>query len=864
MIMMGKDAWEITALAVVGLLVLAQAATAQVTVSLVSDAGPGPAAAHGLTKLAAALSARKIEVDRAAAPASAKGGILVVAGLASGPGPAAEILKAAGVSVPAVPEALAVHHVQVAGKPALVVGGADDRGLMYALLDVADRVGWASDPARPFSEVKDTVEKPAVAERALSVYTFHRATFESRFFDEAYWARYLDMLAADRFNTFVLILGYENWGYFAPPYPYFFDIEEFPGVRVVDFGADRQKRYLAALNRLIAMTHERGLSFTIGIWDHIYRGGVQGPTEYSKKPTPGLVWGLSAENLRPLTKAGLAKFLRLVPEIDAIQFRMHDESGLKPGEMEAFWGDVFDVVKACGRDIRCDLRAKGLPDAVIDTAVAKGLKFRVTTKYWAEQMGMPFHPTHIPRQNQHDRRHGYADLLRYPQRYKMHWRLWNGGTIRVLLWGDPDYVRRFAESTHLYDGDGFEVNEMLATKMQDHPHDMKPFDLLRPAYRYYDYEFERYWHFYQVWGRVGYNPAAPPEVWQREFQRRFGVEAAPAIERGLHRAGQVLPRLMAAIFPYHRFPMTRGWIEKQRWEDLPGYAKAEPGDTEQFLGFAEAVRCRLEGEDSAKIHPAVTSRWLAGASADILEAVAEAEKRIGAQRGKEFDSTMTDLKIMGNLALYHSRRIPAGLAYALFARTSDPKALDDAIAHEKRAIEAWEDLVKAAGDVYNDDLAFGRPSAGLSGHWRDELAALKKGLEKLEDERKTLKPATPAAKIPAVAAKKDNEPPEVRHTPVATAPAGKPLTLRATVTDPSGVKWVHLKYRGVTQFEDYRTLAMAPAAEKGVYEAEVPAEHVAPPWDFMYFIEVMDNAGNGRIWPDLEKETPYVVVRLQR
>jgi dienelactone hydrolase len=32
----------------------------------------------------------------------------------------------------------------------------------------------------------------------------------------------------------------------------------------------------------------------------------------------------------------------------------------------------------------------------------------------------------------------------------------------------------------------------------------------------------------------------------------------------------------------------------------------------------------------------------------------------------------------------------------------------------------------------------------------------------------------------------------------------------------------------------------------------------------MYFIEVIDNRGNGKIYPDLEKETPYVVVRLQR
>ncbi len=55
----------------------------------------------------------------------------------------------------------------------------DDRGLMYALLDVADRVGWAKDPKRPLSEVRDADEAPAVAERAISKYTMHRRCFES-------------------------------------------------------------------------------------------------------------------------------------------------------------------------------------------------------------------------------------------------------------------------------------------------------------------------------------------------------------------------------------------------------------------------------------------------------------------------------------------------------------------------------------------------------------------------------------------------------------------------------------------------------------------------------------------------------------
>ena len=166
---------------------------------------------------------------------------------------------------------------------------------------------------------------------------------------------------------------------------------------------------------------------------------------------------------------------------------------------------------------------------------------------------------------------------------------------------------------------------------------------------------------------------------------------------------EILPRIVAACYPYHYFPMTRGWAEKQRLGDLPNYAKAEGSDIQQFASFDEEAQMLFEGGETAKIRPAETSRWLAETAADVAAQVAEAEKRIGNHRNKEFDSTMVDLKILSNLALYHSRRIPAAVSYRLFKRTQDVAALDEAIVHEHNAIEAWRQMVAAAGDVYADE-----------------------------------------------------------------------------------------------------------------------------------------------------------------
>ena len=115
---------------------------------------------------------------------------------------------------------------------------------MYAALDTADRISWST--ADPFQYVRDTTEKPYLAERGISMYTMQRAYFESRLYDEAYWKRYFDMLAADRINSFVVIFGYENGGFMAPLYPYFFDVKEFPDVELVGITAEQQARNPAA------------------------------------------------------------------------------------------------------------------------------------------------------------------------------------------------------------------------------------------------------------------------------------------------------------------------------------------------------------------------------------------------------------------------------------------------------------------------------------------------------------------------------------------------------------------------------------------------------------------------------------------
>jgi hypothetical protein len=838
------------------------------TVSIVA-APAGEPAAHGVKKMVAAFRDKNIPVEQVLSLKEAKGRFVLVAGLVTDGIFSDDLFKACRESVPAGAESLAIKRIDRPDKTIFCVAGRDSRGLMYAELDIAERIGWSSNAQSPLDEVRDAVETPDARTRAMSLYTMNRAYWESRFYDEAYWRRYLDTLAEDRFNSLVIIFGYENGGFLAPCYPYFFDVPEFPEVKMIGLTPEQQKQNAEALNRLIAMAHQRGIDVAIGIWDHIYRGGVQnggspGGDIGVRQPTPSLVWGMSAANLIPYTQAALKTFLKQFP-IDRLQFRMHDESGLRVAEQSEFWRATFQTLKQTAPNLPVELRAKGLTSAEIQHAIDAGLNFCVNTKYWMEQMGLPFHPAHVNPADQKNRRHGYADLLVYPQQYKMKWQLWNGGTSRVLLWGDPEYARRFVESAHIYDSEGFDVQEPLATKMEAQPHDAKPFDLLAPSARYYDYEFERYWHWFQVFGRIGYNPDTPKEVFNKNFEQHFGADAGPIIESALNRASWILPRIIASSYPYSGFPTTVGWAERQSLGDLPTFARAALSDVQLFENFDEEARLLIENGETTKVRPQETSRWFARTADEVEMLIAEAEKKIGPRRNKEFDSTMVDLKMLASLACFHSQRILAAVSYRLFDRSKDPAVLDDAIAYERGAIAAWQRLVDAADGVYAAELTFGVRSRSLAGHWRDDLPMLQRSLEALETQRKNFAGGTPFTPSPRCAALTNNiTAPVISHQPILAAPAGKPLTIRAKVTSPSGVKWVQVRYRYVDQTRDYETLIMTPTGTNDEYEAVIPGDKINPRFDFMYFIEAMDNQRQGVMYPDFNRQSPYFIVHLNR
>src|SRR5712691_11584850 len=94
-----------------------------------------------------------------------------------------------------------------------------------------------------------------------------------------------------------------------------------------------------------------------------------------------------------------------------------------------------------------------------------------------------------------------------------------------------------------------------------------------------------------------------------------------------------------------------------------------------------------------------------------------------------------------------------------------------------------------------------------------------------EIDEETRKALEGAAAPPAVAGPVDDEPPVLNHTPITKATKGKPVTITATATDPSGVfgPILYLRKKGMG-VNDYVPIKMtASKIVPGDYSAEIPA-----------------------------------------
>jgi len=384
------------------------------------------------------------------------------------------------------------------------------------------------------------------------------------------------------------------------------------------------------------------------------------------------------------------------------------ESGIPSDQQVEFYRDyVFPAIRACGREVRLDLRAWAVAGGMIAAAQELGVPLRVSTKYWAEDIGRPYQPAETYPG------YSYLNFLEKPRKFDFYWELWGLGSHRLLLWGNPDFVKRAVPTFRLAGSGGFEIDAPLAQKgFGNRPGVWDVFTAEHKDRMFWKWEFERYWLFYLLWGRLSYDPKTPESVWMNELSRRFGAAAADVME-AYRQSSRVLNEIVAV---HLADPNMYLWPEINPGGLIDAYKETLPSDWRYVASIPESVRDRLEGTASAKQTSFDTAARLNDMAERTESAVDRAQAKLA--HNAEWRSSAADFRVLAHLARYHALKQTAAWRVEYFDRTADGERLAEAAHDIDAAIQVWEDLVTLTDGLYPEEMAFGPDDIG---HWKDKL-----------------------------------------------------------------------------------------------------------------------------------------------
>ncbi|TDF95192.1 hypothetical protein [Paenibacillus piri] len=872
--------------------------------------------------LAGILRSKELTVIQSDRPSAGGGAKLSIVLTGSDAAAARSAAEQQGIGLPEAAEAFAIIRHAAANE--LIAVGADVRGLVYAVLELADTVKHSADPLEALTSIRSFAEKPTNRVRSVTRLFSSEAEDKAWFYDEGFWESYLTELATHRFNRFTLGTG-AGYDYLIDKivedtylcfiYPYLLPV---PGYSVyVDGLADTEReKNLQMLQYIGEQAKLRGLTFRLGLWNHAYDYGPDNTNTRYK------INGLDASNHASYCRDALKLLLQACPAIEGITFRVHFEGGV-PEPTHDFWRVVMEGLQDAGRSVEVDFHAKGVNGELVDIALNTGMPVVLSTKFWGEHMGLSYHQASIrdrefvPRplgaraksahfgignsnlkqggmdvtSKRSYTRYGFADYYRDDRKYGIVHRVWPG-TQRVLTWGDPEQAAGYGRSAGFCGSLGVEWFEPLSFKGRKGSgspggRELYADESLRLGVR----DWSKFSYTYRLLGRLSYDPDADPETWRRFLRSEF-QDAATACEAAMAYASRILPLILVAHAPsvannvywpemYANMPLFRSGERIENIYQAYGYpynydfdtpaphtfGSASPLDPVLIYGVNEFADDILAGKRRGKYSPLEIADWLDDLAGHAELTLSESQERIRYGHAPSFRRWAADVRIMAGIGRFFSQKFRAGLAYALFERAGDAGLLKEAIHYYHAARDHWKRVIEASSDVYKEDLTFGRAHYSR-GHWSDRLSDIDKDIQTIERIYSELQAGTsPEVRTmdDMLAAVPRGERPPGVHAPVSSFIKGEPMEAQLTFTGAASGLHVLLHYRHVNQAESYATLDMERQGDS--FRAWIPAAYTMSPYPIAYFFEVRTSNGDAWMIPGFENRLsnqPYYIIQTKK
>jgi hypothetical protein len=587
------------------------------------------------------------------------------------------------------PESFEIAVSPTDGK--VTVTGSDVRGVMYGGLDVAEQVRM-----NEFSVIKPKTGSPYLPVRAMkfnpplkgNVYMSDEDQKNSAwFFDLEYWDRFLRMMARERYNALTF------WS--SHPYDQMVRLEKYP--EATTLSKEQLDKNIAHFHKIFQLAKNYGVDTYLVTWNiHMSEGF---------RKAHNLNDGQDSPLIRDYQKECIKELLREYPEMTGL--------GTCPGE---------------NMPMSAVANAEWIRDVYLDTLAKTGRKIPFIYRYWgarpketADMLLKEKYPGEILLDIKFNGEHMYSSTKPHPEEmgwltqpdrpYKFLWHLRND-CIFQLRWGDPEFAAQVFENCGGAESGGFVMGSEIEIPGADRYH--TPDSV---AHRDWDYEFEKNWMRFAVWGRMGYNPKEPDEYWIGRFAERFGPDAGKDAFLALKNSSKIIPTMSSFHWNY----MNGDWYPEGNigsWNTSAGMKKANFREDGIFHDIREwmfnnviddammnipdyVAKCVVKGENPPE------GRLTPLQVATMLDEYAQAcEKRgqaasLNVKKGsKEWACTQLDLQASAALGLYYAAKIRAATDLMAYLATGDEGKKSAAVKNLELAHDVWKILAKITKSHY--------------------------------------------------------------------------------------------------------------------------------------------------------------------
>ncbi len=586
-----------------------------------------------------------------------------------------------------------------------IIGG-DERGLMYGILDLRDQL----KVGRKIDQIEEKTENPRFHFRAIkfnlpwSSYRLgeslqlHMETVK----DTVFWMNFLDMMADNRFNALTL------WN--LHPYTFMIQPKAFP--EATQFTGQEFENWRQFWKTLFRMAKERGIETYILNWNIITSPQMTEAHNVANYKDDlewhyGFTYADTSQIIVEYMRECITQVINEYPNLTGV--------GVSIGErMKMPIGDAMEWVKNTFVEgiRRADRKAKFIHRAPfsIDPEVARRYVESYTDFEDPIIMEFKFNWSHAHSSPHLSITHGGRIKDQYwnpkPSNYQMAWMMRNEDFL-MLNWGNTDFIREhMAVNGQDYVAGYFVGSETYIPAKEFRMKAGVPYD--------WKYAFEKQWEFYQMWGRLLYNPELSDQFFIKEFETRYGKGVGTSMFEALQ-LGSRMPLALASFYQgtWDFTLYCEGFLNgKQLYRNYKEATKAfinveemisHPSLDKRYLNIATYTHRKLNNQaiQAEEITPLDLAEEMEANGERILQLCSEISD-LASRNTTNFQIELNDLKIWAHLSKYFASKLRGGVYLDEAVETQNKNLQAVSIKHLEQAIGHWKNIINVGSQQYHE------------------------------------------------------------------------------------------------------------------------------------------------------------------